>query len=141
VRIRDYESGDQAAVARLLGEMGYPVPEALADTLATAFFARSGTNLLLAVRDERIVGVVATSLVPRLDQARLSCRVTDLVVSVPHRREGIGRALIQAAEASARAAGATRMDLTTGDWRAEAHAFYETLGFQDNGRALKRHLD
>ena len=141
MRIRDYESGDQAAAAGLLGEMGYPVPEALADTLATAFIARSGTNLLLAVRDERIVGLIATCLVPRLDEARLSCRGTDLGVSVPHRREGIGRALIQAAEASARAAGATGLDLTTGDWRAEAPAFYEARGFQDNGRALKRQLD
>lgn len=140
VRIREYESTDHTAVADLLGEMGYPVPEDLAGTLATAFIARGGTSLLVAVRDERIVGLVATCLVPRLDETRLSCRVTDLVVSSPHRRQGVGRALIQAAEASALAAGATRLDLTTGDWRAEAHEFYGALGFEDNGRALRRPL-
>jgi hypothetical protein len=32
-------------------------------------------------------------------------------------------------------------DLSTGDARSDAHAFYERLGFSDNARALTRRLD
>jgi GNAT superfamily N-acetyltransferase len=52
----------------------------------------------------------------------------------------VGRLLVEAAEAAAREAGATRLDLSTGDWRPDAHAFYARLGFVDNARALVRRL-
>ena len=99
------------------------------------------TPLLVATLGEEVVGLIATCLVPRMDEDRLSCRITDLVVAARHRRQGIGSALLRAAATRARSAGAGRLDLSTGDARSDAHAFYERLAFSDNARALTRRLD
>jgi GNAT superfamily N-acetyltransferase len=140
VEIRAYAPDDAPALALLLGELGHPASAEQAAESAGAFASRPGATLLVAVEAGGIVGAAGSALVPRLDAERLSCRITELVVSAASRRGGIGRALVAAIEARAREAGATRLDLSTGDWRTDAHAFYEGLGFSDNARALVRRL-
>lgn len=54
----------------------------------------------------------------------------DLFVQPAHRRSGIGRALLQAAEALALERGKVRMDLTTARSNHKAQALYESLGWQ-----------
>jgi ribosomal protein S18 acetylase RimI-like enzyme len=46
------------------------------------------------------------------------------------RRAGVGRALMLAAQAFGRGAGAVRLDLTTARTNARAQALYESLGWQ-----------
>jgi GNAT superfamily N-acetyltransferase len=140
VQVRPYEPHDASGLALLLGELGYPATTAQAAEYAGGFAAHAGATLLVAVEDGAVVGAAGGSLVPRLDAERLSCRITELVVAASSRRQGIGRALIAAIEARAREAGAVRLDVSTGDWRTDAHAFYERLGFSDNARALVRRL-
>ncbi|KFJ12400.1 acetyltransferase domain protein [Delftia acidovorans] len=53
----------------------------------------------------------------------------DLFVLPDARRLGVGRALLQAAEAHARATGHARMDLTTARNNLRAQALYESLGW------------
>ncbi|WP_328291577.1 GNAT family N-acetyltransferase [Kineococcus sp. NBC_00420] len=142
VRIRDAESTDAAAVAALLAEMGYPTSESAAQAHIQRFSAPPSSRLQLAEHDGDVVGLIATHLVPRMDDDALTCRVTDLVVSSRLRRGGIGSALLDAAEAHARSAGAPRLDLSSGDWREEAHAFYLAAGFESRSRSfVKRLLD
>jgi GNAT superfamily N-acetyltransferase len=141
VRVRPYDPADAEAVAGLLGELGYATSPPLAAAFARRFGEDENASLLVATVDGDVVGLVATCLVPRLHNDGLSCRITDLVVTASRRRQGAGRALMAAAEATARAAGARRLDLSTGDWRSDAHAFYARLGFHDNARALTRRLE
>jgi len=54
----------------------------------------------------------------------------DLFVDPAARRGGVGRALMRAAQAFGRAAGAARLDLTTARTNAQAQALYESLGWQ-----------
>jgi ribosomal protein S18 acetylase RimI-like enzyme len=54
----------------------------------------------------------------------------DLFVDPQVRRGGIGRALMRAAQAFGREAGAVRLDLTTARTNARAQALYESLGWQ-----------
>jgi GNAT superfamily N-acetyltransferase len=139
--VRSYRSSDARALARLLGEMGYAASGEQAAEYAAVFTRHQGAALVVAAVHGEVVGVAASVLVPRLDAERLSCRITDLVVRASARRRGVGRALVGELETRAREAGATRLDLSTGDWRDDAHAFYECLGFVDNGaRALVRRL-
>lgn len=53
----------------------------------------------------------------------------DLFVAPDARRLGVGRALLLAAEAHARATGHARMDLTTARNNLRAQALYESLGW------------
>ncbi len=53
----------------------------------------------------------------------------ELYVAPPLRGRGIGRALLEATIAVAREAGATAIDLNTGETDAAARALYESLGF------------
>jgi GNAT superfamily N-acetyltransferase len=140
MEVRAYRPSDLAALSELLGEMGYPVSETGAGEHAARFVSHPGAALLVACSDGRVVRLVAYCLVPRLDNERLSCRITDLVVSKAMRRQGIGQALLATVDRAAREAGARRLDLSTGDWRADAHVFYEGAGFQDHARALVRRL-
>ncbi|WP_432510886.1 GNAT family N-acetyltransferase [Kineococcus sp. SYSU DK001] len=138
--IRDADDSDAAAVAALLAEMGYPTTESSARAHIQRFSAPPSSRLQLAEHDGDVVGLVATHLVPRMDDDAVTCRVTDLVVSSRLRRGGIGSALLAAAEAHARSAGAPRLDLSSGDWREEAHAFYLAAGFQSRSRSFVKRL-
>ncbi|MGH2850480.1 MAG: GNAT family N-acetyltransferase [Solirubrobacteraceae bacterium] len=138
--LRDATPGDAEAVAELLSEMGYPVSAADAADLLAAFSADAGSRVQVAEVSGALAGLIATHVVPRLDSERRSCRIVDLVVAERHRRNGIGAALIDAAEQEARQQECTRLDLSTGDWRPDAHAFYERMGFASHARALVKRL-
>jgi len=55
----------------------------------------------------------------------------DLYVRESRRRDGLGRALLEAAFASARERGAIRIELGASEGDTEAIAFYEALGFEN----------
>ncbi len=65
----------------------------------------------------------------------------DLFVDDDARRGGVGRALMLAAQAFGRAAGAVRMDLSTARTNAKAQALYESLGWQRDDVYLVYNLD
>lgn len=52
-----------------------------------------------------------------------------LGVAPAARRRGVGRALVEACVARARAAGKQRVFIHSGAWMREAHAMYQSLGF------------
>jgi GNAT superfamily N-acetyltransferase len=136
VAIHDATEGDARGVAALLSDLGYP-----ATTEGAAAHVYDPASRL-QVADDRgtLVGLVATHIVPRLDGDQFSCRITDIVVSARHRRRGIGAALMAAAEAEARRWGARRLDLSSGEWRTEAYAFYASMGFETSSRGFTRQL-
>ena len=47
---------------------------------------------------------------------------------------------VAAAEAEAHRQSAARLDLSSGDWREDAHAFYQSAGFQLNARSFVKRL-
>lgn len=57
------------------------------------------------------------------------------------RPSGAGSALLEAAETEARRHGAPRLDLTSGNWRDDAHAFYERHGFETHARGFTKRLE
>jgi ribosomal protein S18 acetylase RimI-like enzyme len=61
------------------------------------------------------------------------CYLAELYVVPERRGEGLGRALVDAAIETARAEGATHMDLGTGEDDTAARALYESLGFSNRG--------
>jgi GNAT superfamily N-acetyltransferase len=134
--VRDAIPDDAPGIAALLGELGYPATAVEADEHIRRFAADAASRLQVAELDGDVVGLVATHIVPRLDRDRVTCRITDIVVSSTHRRCGVGSALLAAAEHEARVHGARRLDLSWGDHRADAHAFYTRMGFETRSRGF-----
>ena len=86
-----------------------------------------------------LVAETADGIVGRLSIARdphpASEHVADLGVMVArsHRRQGIGRALMEAAEAWAREAGVRKLELHVFPYNDAALALYEALGYEREG--------
>jgi GNAT superfamily N-acetyltransferase len=138
--IRDAIEDDAVGVATLLAELGYPSSPQQARAHIRRFAQAPASRLQVADTERALVGLVATHIVPRLDADERSCRITDIVVLASQRRVGVGSALISAAEQEAGRHRAPRLDLSSGDWRADAHAFYLRLGFETRSRAFTKRL-
>lgn len=142
VSIRDAVLADAEAIAALLAALGYPATSEEARSHIERFSVDPASRIQVAIAEgDEVVGLVATHLVPRLNRELYVCRVTELVVDPSSRRSGIGRTLIAAAEDEARDRETTLMDLTSGDWRGEAHSFYPDAGFERVGVGYRRRLD
>jgi ribosomal protein S18 acetylase RimI-like enzyme len=85
----------------------------------------------LVIRDSHPIPL----LVPR----RLAL-VDNLAVKTEFRRSGIGRALMQRAEAWAAAKSATEIDLNVYEFNETAIAFYQNLGYETYSRRMSKPL-
>ena len=93
-------------------------------------------ELLLSAHDKIYVTVVDGSVVGyvhandyKLIYAPAMKNIMGIAVSNKHKRMGIGKALLTAAEAWAKADGAKGVLLVSGETRKEAHMFYERCGY------------
>jgi GNAT superfamily N-acetyltransferase len=134
--IRPLSLEDAAAVAALSGDLGYPADPAAMEGRLAALLAEPGHAVFGAeAADGTLLGWVHVC-------ARLllidppSAFVEGLVVATASRRGGAGRALMAAAEGWACGRGAESIRLRSGAARADAHAFYRALGYEDGKAAL-----
>ena len=141
VAIRAAEPEDAAAVAALLGQLGYPADEAAIPARLRAIEAAGGAVLLATIDDGAAAGLVGVQAFPVLHAPAPVAYLTALVVAPPARGRGVGRALVEAAERWARAAGCGRLTVTSGEHRDDAHAFYPRVGLPYTGRRFARSLD
>ncbi|MFD5463790.1 GNAT family N-acetyltransferase [Kitasatospora sp. NPDC127059] len=88
---------------------------------------------LLAVLDGRIVGYVRQVPATPLAVNRHVRQIQGLAVDDTVRGRGIGRRLVEAACAAARADGARKMTLRVLGWNAPARRLYESCGFAVEG--------
>jgi ribosomal protein S18 acetylase RimI-like enzyme len=111
--------------------------------------AAAGTGTVFVAVDERaaagpapsatdgIVGVVSVHPSEHFTGER-DGYIGELVVTERAARRGIGRSLIDAAEAWARDQGLAHLTLHTGTYNASARAFYAALGFAEEEVRLTR---
>ena len=100
------------------------------------FVAQSGKSLAGFVH----VVVRDTPEIPILVQ-RSYAVVDSLAVREDHRRGGIGRALMDKAEAWARAEGATSIELNVYAFNKPAIAFYRSLGYEVLSQRMTKRLE
>ena len=65
-------------------------------------------------------------------------RITALVVGRNARRHGVGRLLMRHAEQMAVAQGCEFVELTSAADRADAHAFYRSIGYEVNSLRFRK---
>ena len=132
IHIRDATDRDAVALVPLLAEVNHPASEAEIATRMVRVLG-AGDRVLVAEDGETIVGLLTFHVTPVLHRPTFVARITALVV-LPHAQgKGVGRRLVETAEALAVAGGAARLELTSGAEREGAHRFYRRLGYEDKG--------
>jgi ribosomal protein S18 acetylase RimI-like enzyme len=124
-------AADAAEVTRLLGQLGYPWPVNDVAVRIKAFLA-SDERALVAPREgsASLLGALTLHITPVLHRAGPVGRLTMLVVDESARGQGIGRALVAAAEKYFEERGCVLIEVTSNKRRTDAHAFYERLGYR-----------
>lgn len=139
--IRAATEADSADIADLLGQLGYPAgPEAIAGRQAR-MTAEPDQTVLVAAEDERVVGLATVIVRHLITHDAPFARLAALVVAEDRRGRGIGRALAAAAEDIALSAGCSVIEVTSGDHRPGAHAFYRGLGYEERPRRFLKQLE
>lgn len=100
----------------------------LEDSLAAA--DRGEGIVLVAVADEAVAGVISIRPTKHFTGER-DGYIGVLAVDVHAARHGIGRLLVEAAQAWARDQGLANLTLHTGAFNTSARSFYAALGFRE----------
>lgn len=126
--IRAAAAADAAALVPLLAELGFPAD---ADEVAARLrsLAALGEQVLVAADGAALLGFVSLHATPVLHRPAPVGRLTALVVAAEYRLQGVGRALLRAAELFLAERGCALIEVTSNQRRTDAHAFYERLGY------------
>ena len=143
------ESDLPAIVAMLADDALGAAREQLADPLHEGYRAAfaaidedANQLLLVAEQDDAIVGSLQLFFLPGLSyQGAWRAQVEAVRVAAPLRGKGIGRRMMLHVIALAKARHCHLMQLSTHKSRADAHRFYETLGFVKSHEGMKLVLD
>ena len=141
VVIRPPRPTDSAAIASLMGELGYPAwPEEIPARLKELALDAKSSAMWVAELDGRAVGIATARKFPAIHQSAPVVWLTVLVVAESARGRGVGTRLVNEAEEWAREQGARRIALTSALHREEAHDFYKRLGYEQTGVRLAKVL-
>lgn len=147
VSFRPARRADVATIVAMLAddELGKARETAELATYLAAFDGmerREGSHLIVGEMEGRIVATYQLTILHGLSlRAATRAQVESVRVESALRSQGIGAALMADAEARARAAGCSLIQLTSSNSRARAHRFYERLGFTASHVGYKRSLD
>lgn len=129
VALRPAREADARYVAVLMTELGYPSTEAEAKHRIDQSLNSETSQCLVAETAGEVIGLISSELVPYFPTGTTICRVTSLVVSSQHRRGGVGEKLLAAAAEFATGHRCSGIEVTSAERRADAHRFYQKLGF------------
>jgi GNAT superfamily N-acetyltransferase len=103
--------------------------------------AQSGNTFIVAEVDGRLVGYLQLTFIQGLSYKGASrAQIEDVRVARDLRGQGIGARLMEFAEERARAAGCGLVCLSSNKARADAHRFYERLGYVASHLGFKKAL-
>ena len=139
--VRRAAFNDAAQISVCLSELGYGTsPELVSQKLA---LLASSEHDVVFVADNSfrpgLLGVVSAHVFPLFHAPGQITRVTSLAVRGEARGKGVGRNLMAAVETWSWAAGARRVEVTSGDHRPDAHAFYQAIGYSFDERRFIKH--
>jgi len=135
---------DAAGVAALTGQLGYPATESDISRRYASILAgnRQASGLLVAERGTGVIVGWIHVQETQLLEADSRAEIRGLVVAEDARGSGVGRLLVEAAEAWATGRGLDTVAVRSNIVRLSAHAFYEHLGYRvvKTQKAMKKHL-
>jgi GNAT superfamily N-acetyltransferase len=138
--IREATIADALSIAGLMTELGYPTAESDMRARFIAIEADGKHRTFVAQVAAIVAGVVGVGLSPFYERNGTYGRIVVLAVTEAYRRSGLGRALVNAAEAWAAGQGASAMLVNTAHHRESAHKFYCGIGYTSTGLRFVKEL-
>jgi len=130
IRVRRARSSDISQLALLAGQLGYPSSEdEIRGRLAGIEAAPEHALFIAESADGTLAGFLNVFVMRTIDSDART-EIAALVVDDAHRSLGIGKVLIEQAEAWARENGCAAIGLRSNVIRERAHRFYERLGYE-----------
>lgn len=128
-KIRAAKPSDAEALVGLIALLEHEVQEKGVRKRINAL-AKQDLAPLVATLDKQVVGLCGINSMIAIHQPQPVGRINILVVSKGARGRGIGRLLVEAAEAKLRKDGCGIIEVTSNDRLAKAHAFYRHMGYE-----------
>jgi GNAT superfamily N-acetyltransferase len=128
--IRRARQPDARELARLFTELGHPATEDAIVARWSAWQAAGNIGIVVDGAEGELIGAATLHQAAVLHRDKPIGRISALIVDARHRNEGIGRALVDAAERMFRDAGCGMIEITSNMRRTDAHAFYAHLGYE-----------
>lgn len=130
--VRRAEAGDAEDIGRLLHDFNRefdepsPSPSVLAERVRLLL---GGNDTIILLVGEGPDGLAVLRFRLAIWSSGLECYLAELYVVPDKRRQGLGRALVEAALREARERGADTMDIGVDEPDVAARGLYESLGF------------
>jgi GNAT superfamily N-acetyltransferase len=131
--VRDATEADAAALADLLTQLGYPTRPEQAGRRLGRILSDPAWATLLWEEDGRVLGFGGIQVCASYEHDTPAAKLVALVVDASARRRGVGAELVAALEQRAASMGAKKIVVNSALHRADAHAFYEKLGYGRTG--------
>lgn len=131
MNVRSWITNDLPQLVGLMAQLGYPASEDELRERFTRITRHSDYDLLVLEENGILLGCVGLFQAQAFEHDTTYVRIVAFVVNAKHRRQGIGRRLIRAAEDWAHERGATAVLLNSGNRpeREAAHHFYQEMGY------------
>jgi GNAT superfamily N-acetyltransferase len=135
---REAQASDYYSIAILLHQLGYETTPALVLEKLQFLTSSPADKIFVATVRDKVVGSISLHALPLFHAAGYLGRITSMVVDEHHQRDGIGSALIAAAENWFKTVGCVKLEVTSGDHRPDAHRFYAKHGFLRDGQRFAK---
>jgi GNAT superfamily N-acetyltransferase len=133
IDIRPATKTDAAELSRLLTELGHPTTTDEILERWEAWEAAGNCALVAGGEGSSLVGAATLHRRVSLHRPAPVGRITALVVDETVQGQGVGRALVAAAEETLSALGCGVLEVTSHARHTEIYPFYEHLGYEQTG--------
>ena len=140
MEIRKADVTDDERIAELLTQLDYDGTAAFVKEKILQLNERPEEELLVAVEEERVVGVLSIHFMPQLAMRGDIARISYFCVEERSRSRGVGRAMEAYCEQLAQARGCDRIEVHCEARRERAHAFYLRQGYTESPKYLVKAL-
>ncbi|MCA1653545.1 MAG: GNAT family N-acetyltransferase [Sphingomicrobium sp.] len=138
-KTRNAVPSDAEALVPLIALLDHDV-EATGVRERLRLLAGAGEVPLVALLGDTVVGLCGLHRMIVVHRPAPVGRITILVVAEAARGRGIGRLLVERAEAHLRGSGCALVEITSNDRLTQAHAFYRHLGYERTSMRFARTL-
>lgn len=136
IRIREVQLDDYIAIYQLnCEEMGYDYSMENTREKLNKLISSNQDKIYVAVCGESIVGYVHANDYDTIYMPHMK-NIMGIAVDASHKRQGIGRRLLEKVEEWAKETGAEGVRLVSGSTRVEAHTFYRSCGYSSDKMQL-----